>query len=94
MPIIVESSRSNSDLFTTVTGSNSHVVGNLEDLKRLHKALPPYVLLGFTAGTGGFNDVHQVRNVSITAASMRAHPPGPSASKNGRIEVRSRPLAT
>ncbi len=35
MPIIVESSRSNADLFTTVTGSNSHVVGNLEDLKRL-----------------------------------------------------------
>ncbi len=35
MPIIVESSRSNADMFTTVTGSNSHVVGNLEDLKRL-----------------------------------------------------------
>jgi hypothetical protein len=30
-------------------------------------ALPPYVLLGFTGATGGFNDVHQVQNVAITA---------------------------
>ncbi len=30
-------------------------------------ALPPYVLIGFTAGTGGFNDIHEVQNVSITA---------------------------
>src|SRR4051795_5309180 len=35
MPIIVESSRTNSDLFTTVTGDNTQVVGNLEELKRL-----------------------------------------------------------
>jgi pilus assembly protein CpaE len=35
MPIIVESSRSNADLFTSVTGADSVVVGNLEELKRL-----------------------------------------------------------
>jgi pilus assembly protein CpaE len=35
MPIIVESSRTNSDVFTSVTGSNSHVVSSLEELKRL-----------------------------------------------------------
>jgi pilus assembly protein CpaE len=35
MPIIVESSRTNSDLFATVTGENTNVVGNLEELKRL-----------------------------------------------------------
>src|SRR4051794_1269666 len=35
MPILVESSRANADLFTSVTGSDSEVVGNLEDLKRL-----------------------------------------------------------
>jgi pilus assembly protein CpaE len=35
VPIIVENSRTNSDLFTTVTGENSQVVGNLEELKRL-----------------------------------------------------------
>ena len=26
-------------------------------------ALPPYVLVGFTGATGGFNDIHQVQNV-------------------------------
>src|ERR671921_2600563 len=35
MPILVESSRANADLFTSVTGSDSEVVGNLEELKRL-----------------------------------------------------------
>ena len=33
-------------------------------------SLPSSVLVGFTGGTGGFNDVHQVQNVSIT---HRAH---------------------
>jgi hypothetical protein len=32
-------------------------------------SLPPYVLVGFTGGTGGFNDIHQVQNVLITATS-------------------------
>ncbi len=35
MPIIVENSQSNSDLFISVTGSDSHVVSSLEELKRL-----------------------------------------------------------
>jgi pilus assembly protein CpaE len=35
MPIIVESSRSNSDLFTSVSGSGTQVVSSLEELKRL-----------------------------------------------------------
>jgi len=34
MPIIVESSRSNADLFMSVTGEDSVVVGTLEELKR------------------------------------------------------------
>lgn len=34
MPIIVESSRSNADLFMSVTGADSVVVGTLEELKR------------------------------------------------------------
>jgi hypothetical protein len=37
--------------------------------------LPSQVLLGFTAATGGFNDIHQVQNVSITTG---APPPTPS----------------
>ncbi|QWZ06363.1 Flp pilus assembly complex ATPase component TadA [Nocardioides panacis] len=35
MPIIVESSRSNSDLFTSVSGADAQVVASLEELKRL-----------------------------------------------------------
>lgn len=40
MPIIVESNRANADLFTSVTGSDSEVVGNLEELKRLLSESP------------------------------------------------------
>src|SRR3954470_10618440 len=40
MPIVVENSRTNSDLFTTVTGSDTQVVGNLEELKRLLSESP------------------------------------------------------
>ncbi|HEY7138106.1 MAG TPA: IPT/TIG domain-containing protein [Acidimicrobiia bacterium] len=36
-------------------------------------SLPPYVLVGFSGATGGFNDIHQVQNVAITAG------PPPSA---------------
>lgn len=35
MPIIVENSRANADLFMSVTGRDTQIVGNLEDLKRL-----------------------------------------------------------
>src|SRR3954449_10963704 len=34
MPIIVENNRANADLFISVTGVDSHVVGSLEELKR------------------------------------------------------------
>jgi len=40
-------------------------------------SLPPSVLVGFTAGTGGANDVHQVQNVSITTGGRPPHPPSP-----------------
>lgn len=35
MPIVVENNRANSDLFTSVTGNDSQVVGSLDELKRL-----------------------------------------------------------
>ena len=35
MPIIVESSRANSDLFLSVTGADTQVVASLEELQRL-----------------------------------------------------------
>ena len=34
MPIVVENNRANADLFTSVTGTDSLVVGSLEELKR------------------------------------------------------------
>ncbi|MGZ4436333.1 MAG: AAA family ATPase, partial [Nocardioidaceae bacterium] len=40
MPIIVENSSANADLFTTVTGTDSRVVGNLDELKRLLATTP------------------------------------------------------
>jgi energy-converting hydrogenase Eha subunit A len=41
-------------------------------------ALPPRVLIGFTAATGGFNDIHQVQNVSISTG-----PPPPAPTVTG-----------
>ena len=38
-------------------------------------ALPSKVLVGFTAATGGFNDIHQVQNVNITTGPP---PPAPT----------------
>ncbi len=35
MPIIVENSRANADLFMSVTGNDTQIVGSLEELKRL-----------------------------------------------------------
>lgn len=40
MPIIVESSSSNADLFTAVTGSQSRVVGTLDELKQTLAQVP------------------------------------------------------
>ena len=36
--------------------------------------LPQYVLVGFTGGTGGFNDVQQVQNVSISSGAPAPTP--------------------
>ena len=41
-------------------------------------SLPSSVLVGFTGATGGFNDVHRVENVSITAG-----PPPPAPTVTG-----------
>ncbi len=40
MPILVESSRSNADVLMSVTGSSSHVVSSLEELKNLLSESP------------------------------------------------------
>ena len=45
MPIIVESSRSNSDLFTSVSGADAQVVASLEELKRLVEHVDPDVVV-------------------------------------------------
>ena len=49
-------------------------------------ALPQYVLVGFTGGTGGGNDIHQVQNVSIMATSSGV----PSAHRHRRQPERLR----
>ncbi len=54
---------------TTSTGITVTMDGT-QVLNYATTSLPPYVLVGFTGGTGGFNDIHQVQNVSITAASL------------------------
>ncbi len=43
-------------------------------------ALPPAVLVGFTGGTGGENDVHAVQNVTIIATSSGFRLPSSPAS--------------
>ena len=53
---------------TTSTGITVTMDGT-QVLSYATTSLPPYVLLGFTGGTGGFNDVHDVQNVMITATS-------------------------
>jgi hypothetical protein len=60
---------------TDATGISVTMDGNqvlVYDVK-----LPPKVLVGFTAATGGFNDVQQVQNVSITTGPP---PPAPTVS--------------
>ena len=44
----------------------------------LRDRLPSQVLVGFTAATGGFNDIHQVQNVNITTG-----PPPPAPTVTG-----------
>ena len=50
---------------TTATGISVTMDG--VDVLDYATSLPPYVLVGFTGATGGFNDIHQVQNVAITA---------------------------
>jgi outer membrane protein assembly factor BamB len=59
---------------TTSTGITVTMDG-IQVLSYPDTNLPPYVLLGFTAGTGGFNDIHQVQNVLITATGYPPAPP-------------------
>ena len=54
-----------------VTTSSTGITVTMDGTQVLSYAtvLPQYVLVGFTGGTGGGNDVHQVQNVSIMATS-------------------------
>jgi hypothetical protein len=60
-----------------VTTSSAGIIVWMDGTQVLNYAtsLPPYLLIGFTGGTGGFNDVHQVQNVFITATSVGVPPP-------------------
>jgi hypothetical protein len=61
----------------TVVTNSTGIVVTLDGTQVLNYAtsLPSQVLVGFTGATGGFNDVHQVQNVSITTG---APPPVPA----------------
>jgi hypothetical protein len=59
----------------TTSASGLTVTMDGTQVLTLATTLPPYAILGFTASTGGFNDVQQVQNVSITAGSP---PPAPT----------------
>ena len=63
-----------------VTTTSTGITVTMDGIQVLNYAtsLPPYVLVGFTAATGGFNDIHQVQNVSITAG-----PPPPVPTVTG-----------
>jgi len=63
-----------------VTTSSTGITVIMDGAQVLNYAtsLPPDVLVGFTGATGGFNDIHQVQNVSITAA-----PPPPAPTVTG-----------
>ncbi len=67
-----------------VTTSTTGLVVTMDGTQVLNYAttLPPYVLVGFTAATGGFNNIHQVQNVSITAGSPPPAPTVTSVSPN------------
>ena len=62
-----------------VTTSSVGITVTMDGMQVLTYAatLPPYVLVGFTAGTGGFNDIHEVQNVTITSSPP---PPAPAVS--------------
>ena len=58
---------------TSATGINVSMDGT--QVLAYTTTLPPQVLVGFTAATGGFNDIHQVQNVNITTGPP---PPAPA----------------
>ncbi len=61
-----------------VTTSSTGITVTMDGVQVLSYAtsLPPSVLVGFTAGTGGLTDVHEVQNVVITTGG--SSPAGPS----------------
>ena len=62
----------------TVTTDQTGITVTMDGSQVLNYAtsLPPYVLVGFTSATGGFNDLHQVDNFYATSAQ----PPVPTVS--------------
>jgi hypothetical protein len=62
--------RNNGAHHVVVTTSNGTVTVTLDGAQVLSQAvaLPPSVLVGFSAGDGGYNDLHAVSNVVITYA--------------------------
>jgi hypothetical protein len=70
---------------TSTTGISVTMDGN--QVLAYATALPPKVLVGFTASTGGFNDIHQVQNVNITTGPP---PPAPAVAS---VSPSSGPMA-
>jgi hypothetical protein len=64
----------------TVSTNSTGIVVTMDGTQVLNytTSLPSKVLVGFTGATGGFNDVHQVQNVSITTG-----PPPPPPTVTG-----------
>jgi hypothetical protein len=60
----------------TVSTNSTGIIVTMDGAQVLNyaTALPSMVLLGFTGATGGFNDIHQVQNVSITTGSPPVAP--------------------
>jgi pilus assembly protein CpaE len=76
MPLIVESNPSNADLFTSVTGSRSQVVSNLEELKAtLSQSVDEYaVVLGPTVdleAAAALADMLRVTRPAISVVLIR-----------------------
>ena len=61
---------------TTTSAGITVAMDGIQVLSYADTDLPPYVLLGFTGGTGGFNDIHEVQNVVVTATGYP--PPTPA----------------
>jgi hypothetical protein len=68
-----------------VTASGGTVTVTVDGKQALSAAvaLPPSVLATFSGGTGGLDDVHAVRGVSITDGGTTLPPPGGGWSYNG-----------